>query len=394
MDDYAEDYKYNNCFWKKSGVLYTHEKSKFSEYMSVGTIFQTIAKEINNLCNALDNAKDLYQPTKDRNCTRSRGILVFFDCIKILNDEFHQLSNNIDNIASKILEKRYSYESKRLAAKMCDECYKSYQNQLDKLSQKKDSYFDTINKAIEYYLIQKTHNRIQNNKIKTELENRLNLINNKKLEYKKQIEVVEKSRVEYMEFQGNIFASEEELEKECTDELKLYFKKFIQFLSNFLKNFNLPQEKIDIIERIKGELDNKSFAEKNKSLMTGPKRNLYKEYCQDLNYYMEHFECLKKEAKGKNSQEMRAFQNQISQEVTSFLSDIIKEEPNEIHNKILEIAKKLKENRCTPNDHQYVLSKFQERFNQFLKWKEEKVAGQDFRKVGVEWDERFCYMHT
>ena len=394
MDDYVEDYKYNNCFWKKSGVLYTHAKSKFFEYMSIGTILQKIAKEINNLCNTLDNVHDLYQPAKDRNCTRSKGILVFFDCIKILNDELLLLSNNIDNIASKILEKKYSYESKRLAAKMCDECYKSYQNELDKLNQKKDSYFDTINKSIEYFLIQKAHNRLQNNKIKTELENRLNIINNKKLEYKKQIEEVEKSRVEYMEFQGNIFASEEELEKECTDELRLYFKKFIQFLSNFLKNFNLPEEKIDIIERIKGELDNKIFAEKNKSLMTGPKRNLYREYCLDMNYYADQFEIVKSKLKGKNEKEMREINNAINTEINDFLKDIITEEPDQIHLRIEQIARDIKDNKLSENDYKYLENKFKQKYEEFLKWKEEKVLDQDYRKVGKEWDDRFCYMYT
>ena len=29
-----------------------------------------------------------------------------------------------------------------------------------------------------------------------------------------------------------------------------------------------------------------------------------------------------------------------------------------------------------------------------MKWKEEKVGNQDYRKVGKVWDERFCYMHT
>ena len=98
------------------------------------------------------------------------------------------------------------------------------------------------------------------------------------MEYKKQIENVESARVEYMELQVNIFVSEEELERECTNELKSYFKQFIGYLTDFLKDFNLPQDKKDIIENINGELDNKCFAEENKSLMTGPKRNLYIEY--------------------------------------------------------------------------------------------------------------------
>ena len=42
MEDYVEDYKYNNCFWKKSGVLYNHAELKFKEYMSVGEMFQAL----------------------------------------------------------------------------------------------------------------------------------------------------------------------------------------------------------------------------------------------------------------------------------------------------------------------------------------------------------------
>ena len=92
--------------------------------------------------------------------------------------------------------------------------------------------------------------------------------------------------------------------------------------------------------------------------------------------------------------ELRKLQNQISQDVSKFLNKIIKEEPNQIHNKILEIAKKLKENNCSLEDYKYLVNRFQERFEQFLKWKKQNVGNQDFKKVGVEWDERFCYMHT
>jgi hypothetical protein len=127
--------------------------------------------------------------------------------------------------------------------------------------------------------------------------------------------------------------------------------------------------------------------------MTGPKRNLFKEYSQDLNYYMEHFDCIKKEVKNKSSKDLRQFQNTLSQEVSAFLSTIIKEEPNQIRLKILDIAKRLKLNECTESDYQYLVTKFQERFDQFIKWKNKNVLNQDFRKVGIEWDERFCYMH-
>lgn len=43
-----------------------------------------------------------------------------------------------------------------------------------------------------------------------------------------------------------------------------------------------------------GAKDNQIFSEKNKSLIQGPKRNLFKEYSQDLNHYFESFDFLKK----------------------------------------------------------------------------------------------------
>ena len=56
--------------------------------------------------------------------------------------------------------------------------------------------------------------------------------------------------------------------------------------------------------------------------MTGPKRNLFKEYSQDLNYYMENFEFLKKETKGKTPKEIKEIHKNISQEVGKFLNEI------------------------------------------------------------------------
>ena len=251
-----------------------------------------------------------------------------------------------------------------------------------------------MNKTIEYYLAQKAANKIGNGKIDKELENRKNILKSKKMDYKKQIENVEKSRVEYMEFQGNIFASEEEFERECTDELKSYFKKFIGILQDIFKNFNLSSEQLTIIEEINGEKDNKSFAEKNKSLMTGPKRNLYKEYAQDLNYYCEHFDSVKSKLKGKSAKEIREINNKTTHEVNEFLEDIIKEEPDQIRQRIIQIAKDIKENRLSKKDYEYLENQFQKSYEQFKKWKNEKVKDQDYKKVGKEWDDRFCYMHT
>ena len=393
MEDFVEDYKYNNCFWKKSGVLYNHAESKFSEYMSIGEMLSRIVQSINSLCAILDKVPNLYKPSDDTISTRGNGITVFIHFIENLNKEFRKLSKNINYISSKVVEKKFSYDSKRQATKMCDDYFKKYQNELTKLKQVKKIYFDTINKGIEYYLTQKFANKLNSNKVSAELENRKSLIKSKKLDYKKQIENVESCRVEYMEVQGNIFASEEELERECTDELKNYFKEYFGFFQDFQKVFILPEEDLKTIEKIDGSIDNKSFAERNKSLMTGPKRNLFKEYSQDLIYYSEHFDVIKSKIKGKNPQQLREFNNKLTTDVTLFLKDIIKEEPDQIYLQIEQIAKNIKENQCTQKEYDYLEDRFIKSYEEFQKWKQENVRDQDYRKIGKEWDERFGYMH-
>ena len=394
MKDYVEDYKYNNCFWKKSGVLYEHSDSKFREYMSVGYIFQKMSNEIYRLSEFLGKLNKVYEKPKEPNYTREDGIQVVLSTIKMVKNEFNKLAINLGEIARKILEKKDTYESKIEPMKMCDEAFKKYDNELNKLSNVKKSYFDTMNKVVETYLNQKYSKKGESAKSKQELNNKLKNLEKKKEEYKLEIENVEKLRAEYMEEQGNIFADKEELERECTDELKLYFKSYIKIFEDFMKNFKLEEKDIKIIENMDGSKDTKSFAESNKSLMTGPKRNMYKEYAVDLNYYIENFDIVKSKLKNKTPKEQREIQKQLSSEITTLLSNLIKEEPDEINQRIEEIAKDIKENRLTKKDFEYLIDKFQTRYDEFLKWKEEKVGNQDYRKVGKEWDERFCYMHT
>ena len=394
MKDYVEDYKYNNCFWKKSGVLYEHSDSKFREYMSVGYIFQKMSNEIYRLSEFLGKLNKVYEKPKEPNYTREDGIQVVLSSIKMVKNEFNKLAVNLGEIARRILEKKDTYESKIEPMKMCDEAFKKYDNELNKLSSVKKSYFDTMNKVVETYLNQKYSKKGESAKSKQELNNKLKNLEKKKDEYKLEIENVEKLRAEYMEEQGNIFADKEELERECTDELKLYFKSYIKIFEDFMKNFKLEEKDMKIIENMDGSKDTKSFAESNKSLMTGPKRNMYKEYAVDLNYYIENFDIVKSKLKNKTPKEQREIQKQLSSEITTLLSNLIKEEPDEINQRIEEIAKDIKENRLTKKDFEYLIGKFQSRYDEFLKWKEEKVGNQDYRKVGKEWDERFCYMHT
>ena len=389
MEDYVEDYKYNNSFWMKSGLLYSHAEKKFQEYLSIGNMMESFSNIFNYFYDEITKIPSLYKRPDDEKSTRYNGIQVLINYIKKITDSVKTLKFELEKLSKNIFEKELAYESKKGAMDMCDKDHKNYKEALNKLKINKENYFESINKAIEIYLVSKLKG-----KDKKISQKNLNEIENKRKEYKAQIEKVEEIRVTYMKIQGNIFASQEELERECTNELKGYINKFMKVMETFRNNLVLSDNDKEIINAIDGDTDNKQFAEKNKSLMTGPKRNLFKEYSQDLNYYMEKFECLKKEVKNKSQAEYRQFQNKISQDVSNFVNTIIKEEPNQIHNKILEIAKKIKENRCTQTDYQYVENKFQERYEQFLKWKKENVGNQDFKKVGVEWDERYCYMHT
>ena len=390
MEDLVvEDYKYNNCFWMRSGLLYSHAEKKFQEYLSIGHFINKFSDITKNYYEELYRLPRYYTRADDDNSTRYQGIKVVLDFTRQIADNLKNLTKKTENLAKIISEKTYAYESKKQIMNMCENDHKKYQDALTKLKAYKENYFDSINKAIEAYIAIKIKGK--DKKISQKF---LNDIESKRKEYKTQIAKIEEIRVEYMNVQGNIFASQEELERDCTNELKKYLNEYIGFIEETRDKIVFTESDKAILNAIDGDTDNKSFAEKNKSLMTGPRRNLFKEYSQDLNYYMEHFDCIKKEMKNKTQKEIRQFQNQLSQDVSAFLSTIIKEEPNQIHFKILEIAKRLKLNECTEADYQYLETKFQERFDQFLKWKDKNVGNQDFKKVGIEWDERFCYMHT
>jgi hypothetical protein len=353
-----------------------------------------MSKKIFKLSEKFGGLKKMYAKPKEPNYTRENGIEVILSSITIIKNEFHKLAIGLGDLARKILEREDAYKSKAEPTKMCDDAYKKYDNELIKLSNVKKSYFDTMNKVVESHLNQKYSKKGESNKAKQELNNKLKQLAKKKEEYKQEIELVEKLRTDYMEEQGNIFADKEELERECTNDLRKYFQTYIKYFENFLKNFTITENDMNIIEKMNGENDTKSFAESNKSLMTGPKRNVYKEYSLDINFYAENFDIVKSKLKGKTPKEQREILKQLSIEITGLISNLIKEEPNEINVRIEQIAKDIKENRLNKRDYEYLINKFQERYDEFMKWKEEKVGNQDYRKVGKVWDERFCYMHT
>ena len=394
MEDYIEEYKYNNCFWKKSGVLYTHSDLKYEEFMSVGTIFQKLGAKIEEFCNFLDTIDKSYKKPNEPDYSRGEGIQVILSSMKKIKNELTKLYALTNNISNKIFDKKETYESKKPAAKMCDEAYKKYDAELNKLKIVKKAYFDSMNKVVESYLNQNYGKKVDKNKAMQDFQNKKKNLEKKKLEYKKVLNNVEALRIEYMQEQGNLFEVKEELEKENTEDLKLYFQQYIKGLDSLSSSLQFSEEDIKKIENINGDYDCKKFAEANKSLMTGPGRNPYKEYAVDLNYYTENFEVIKAKLKGKTSIEKREFQHKISNEISDLLKDLIKEERTEVIDKIETYAKDLKENKLSKEGYDFLIQKFDEQYNTFMKWKQEIVCDQDFKKVGKDWDERFLYMTT
>ena len=76
------------------------------------------------------------------------------------------------------------------------------------------------------------------------------------------------------------------------------------------------------------------------------------------------------------------------------LEHIIQEEPDQINKNVEQVAKDIKENRLSKTDFDYLIRKFQSNYDTFYEWKEKFVHDQEYKKIGKEWDERFCYMHT
>jgi hypothetical protein len=110
---------------------------------------------------------------------------------------------------------------------------------------------------------------------------------------------------------------------------------------------------------------------------------------------MENFEFMKKETKSKTPKELKEYQKYISQEVTKFLNEIIIEEKNEVIDRILKISKNLKESKLSKEEFDYLITKFDERFNRYLKWKQtNNINSQNYKKVGEEYDDRYVYMQT
>ena len=413
MDYYVEDLSYYKNFWNKSGLLLYHFSDKFSEFQSLGNIFKRLANlsgefsenilKAKQIANNLDISKankkkkniekieqeNFYIPLQNQdNSTRSVGIKALFNYFDRLSKSFNYLKDAFMKISNDIMDKKNAKDTILIHGKYSEERLNNYKNALDKLSKKRESYCDSINKAIEFHLSHLKKNSKKNDKHKEEIRKKGN-------EYLSEIKLTEEKRVEYIVQYGHYLSYMEEFEKNCTNDLKLYLKNFAKNITTFQKEIEFNESELKQIEEMNGDKDNQIFVKNNKSLMNGPKRVLFKQYTQNVNYYMENFPFLKKEIKNKSSNELKIFQDNISEEVKKFLNEIIFKETDDIKDKIIDIAKNLNENKLSEDEFNYLINKFEERFRQYLDWKSKNnIDKQNFKKVGPQYDDRYSYADT
>ena len=252
------------------------------------------------------------------NSTRNEGIKALFEYFDRLSKSFHFLSDSFRRISNDIFDKKTGYDSCMMYETVCNDKHDAYQKELIELIKKKKLYFESINNAIEHHLreIHKPNKSKDKNKEKNRIES---LVKAKKEEYLAQFKAVKNIRVEYIELQGNYFSIMEEFERNCTNDLSFFFKTMSEKITTFKDGIGLNESELKKFDEMDGAKDNQIFFKKNKSLIQGPKRILFKEYSQDLNHYFESFDFLKKMAKSKTGKDLKEFHENVSQEVSNYL---------------------------------------------------------------------------
>ena len=410
MDNYEEKQGYFNNFWMKEDVLYLHSEEILKELLNFGNFFEKLAKLANEFSENILKAKNLTEKSeinndknpkkkkkeegninnffnKQNNSTRSIGIKVMFEYTERLSKSLNYLASTLYDISYKILDKKETFDSEKPAKKICDDTNKNFKNALIELYKKKESYYDSINKGIEYHLSHLNAPSKAKDKYKEEIQKKGN-------EYLAKVKLVETIRTEYSEEQGSIFCTIEELERDFIDDLKSYLLKFIEGIKKFQKDIEFNESEIKKIEEIDGEKDIQSFTEQNKSLMDNPKKALFEQYKPDMNYYMQNFKFLRKVIKNKSPNDLKIFQDNISKEVNSYLKEIIVIEKDDIKEQTLNIAKTLNESKLQEDEFNYLIVQFEERFKQYKDYRSNEIMEQNFKKVGEEYENRYFYAQT
>ena len=181
MDDYVEDYSYNNNFWMKSTVLYNHCKAKFRELMSLGAVFKKLASLSDEFSKNILKAKmvtdklapelepentekveksEKAEKARDKkkkviaveqeqesfyipletpdNSTRNEGIKALFEYFDRLSKSFHFLSDSFRRISNDIFDKKTGYDSNMAYEAVCNDKHDAYQKELNELEKKRN----------------------------------------------------------------------------------------------------------------------------------------------------------------------------------------------------------------------------------------------------------------
>ena len=390
MENYIPDFSYDNCFWDNVDFLYNHSNLKYNEYSSLGVLSYNIADCIDDFCKSLYLAKNDYKPyEKNDNSSRGKALTKTLDFINKLINNLKKLSGYFRKLSKTIDEKKCSYDSKKDVKIMCGEAFKKYEDSLKELNAKKSAYYESINQTIEQYLNNKYNNK--NKDSKNSLEMKIENLNKKKKSYKEQIIITETNRIEYIELQRNILSSDEEFERDCTNEIKKYLKNLISFYEEFLKHIEFDKEIIDEIDKINGIRDNQIFAAKNRTIMSCPSRIEFIEYNQDIDTYS-NLEVVKNQLKNKKKEEYKSIQNKISDDVKKFLIKTLKNSKDKNYLKIGEIVNNIINNNLLEEDYNYLIKQFQKSNDDFKIWLKENVGELEFKKVGEKYDNRFLNM--
>ena len=408
MDCYLEDLSYYNNFWNNPNILHSHFKAKYMEFKSLGYVFHKLANlsgefsvsflkaikiadklEMNNIINQsqkIQEQESFYIPLdKPDNSTRSAGIKQLLEYFERFSKSFNYLKETFSKISFEIFNRQNAFNTIIMHEKNYFEKVNKFQNALNELKQRKDKYYKSIEKAIEFHL---SHLNKTNNKNKDKIKKEEN-------KYLAQVKLTEELRADFTRNEGQYFYNIEDLERNCTNDLKSLIKIIVNNITLFQRDIGFKESEFKLFEDIDGNKDIQIFSKANKSLISTPKRIFFKRYKLDMKYYMENFQFLKKEISNKSPDELKIFSNNIYKELREYINEITFKENDPIKVKIIDISKNLIENKLKTDDFYYLMDKFEEKFQTYMDWKQKNIIdGQFYKKVGPEYDDRNSYAQT
>ena len=385
--DFIQKFNYKNSFWENTDVLYKHSKNRIDEYLNIGNLSAKISTSINEFSEVLlESIKSVQFYEEENVSTRNNAIKKVLNFIDKIVKNLKNFSKNIYGITKLINDKIETYQSRKECEKLCNENLSKYKDNLKKLNLRKEIYNDSVVSIIENFL----SNKYKDSKTQIDLKPKLEYLNKKKQEYKEEVKNCEETRTEFIGVQRNILESEEEFDKECSEELKSYLNKALDYYTELLNSNKVDEDVINEIKKVDGNKDIQDFSEKNRDIMSSPPKINFTEYNQDMDIYY-NFEVIKNKMKNLNNNEKKEFKKEISIEVNKFLEETvyIMDDKNDIINKYTQIANDILYKKLQKEDYEFIINEFQNKYSDFMEWKRTTIKDQEYLKVGKGWDNRF-----